>query len=114
MEVLNDCIDKWCNRDEVDKSVLTKWTSKFISNIDEKTIYCLETTHLLNSIKMWLQQKETDILNDIHNEYFAAPIDKAHSNFAFAWQSFYALVLIKELGLDQHTTSISKTYIQIN
>ena len=62
-----------------------------------------------------LQKKETlDILNDIH-EYFVAPIDKTHSNVAFFfWQSFYALVLIKELGLDQHTTSLYKTYIQIN
>ena len=40
-------------------------------------------------------------------------MDKANENAAFICQQLYALALIKQLGLDQNTTSINQTYIQI-
>ena len=42
------------------------------------------------------------------------PIDKTNSNVACICPRFYVLVPIKELGLDQNTTSTNKTYIQLN
>ena len=32
----------------------------------------------------------------------------------FICQRFYALILTKELGLDQNITSFNKTYVQVN
>ena len=40
-------------------------------------------------------------------------MDKANENAAFICQQLYALALIKQLGLDQNTTNINQTYIQI-
>ena len=41
-------------------------------------------------------------------------LNKVKGDAAIIYQYFYTLVLIKELGLDQNTTSINKTYIQVN
>ena len=35
-EVLNDCIDTWCNKHDADKSILTKKKYKVVSKVNEK------------------------------------------------------------------------------
>lgn len=49
-----------------------------------------------------------------HNEFLVTSIDKANGNVAFIWQWFYVLVLIRDFGLEQNTTSLNKNYIQVN
>ena len=53
-------------------------------------------------------------MNDIHNQLVVTPIDKAGGNVAFICQQFYALVLIKELGLDHNNTATNKTFILLH
>ena len=48
----------------------------------------------------------------MHNEFFVTPIGKAKGNAAF--MVFFLLVIMKELGLNKNTASISKTYTQVN
>ena len=52
-------------------------------------------------------------MNDIHNQ-FVTSLNEADGNIAFICQYFYALVLMKELGLDHNNTGINKTYIPIH
>ena len=42
------------------------------------------------------------------------PINKATGNVAFICQCFYALFLIRELGLDDNNTGTNKTFIQVH
>ena len=53
-------------------------------------------------------------LNDIYNQFVVTPIHEATGNVAFICQQFYALVLMKELGLDLNNTGTSKTYIPVH
>ena len=39
-------------------------------------------------------------LDDIHNKFVVAPIDKANGNVSFICKRFYVDVLIKELGIN--------------
>ena len=41
-------------------------------------------------------------------------VDEANGNVTVIFQQFYALVLIKELGLDHNITSTNKTYILVH
>ena len=41
-------------------------------------------------------------------------LEKANGNFPLTCPLFYALSLIKELGLLQNSTSANKTYFQLN
>ena len=47
----NDCIDKWCNKHDVDKSILTEWKYKFVGKVDEKIKNCPKI-HLPNIVKL--------------------------------------------------------------
>ena len=49
-----------------------------------------------------------------HYEFAIIPIDEANDNVAFICRQFYALLLLKELGLEQNRTSINQIYIQVN
>ena len=53
------------------------------------------------------QKKPPETLISIQNEFVVTPTDKTNGNV-------YTLLLIKELGSDQNTSSINKTYIQMN
>ena len=50
-------------------------------------------------------------LKELHDHYVLAPIDKASNNIAFICKRFYAMVLIKKLGLDSN--SGNETYIHL-
>lgn len=45
-------------------------------------------------------------LKNIHNEHTVTPIYKTNRNVSFICLQFYTFVLIKELGLNQNTTSL--------
>ena len=64
--------------------------------------------------KVFQQKEPSYTLINIHKEFVGALVDKAISNAAFDCQRIFALVPIKELCLDQNTSSTNKTYIQVN
>ena len=52
-------------------------------------------------------------MNEIPNQFVVTSVDKVNEDAAFICQRFYALVLIKELGLDHNNTGTNKTYIPV-
>ena len=53
-------------------------------------------------------------MNGIHHQFIVTPTDKANGNVAIICQQFYALVLIKELGLDHDNSGTNKNYIPVH
>ena len=60
------------------------------------------------------QNNPWNILNGIHNQFVVTPTDKTNKNVALFCQRFYALVLIKELGLDHKNIGKNKNYILVH
>ena len=60
------------------------------------------------------QNNPWNILNGIHNQFVVTPTDKTNKNVALFCQRFYALVLIKELGLDHKNIGTNKNYILVH
>ena len=55
--------------------------------------------------------KELLLLSDLHNKYVFVPADKAPNNIAIIYKRYYIETLIKELGLDNcSTTTRSSAY----
>ena len=44
-------------------------------------------------------------LSELQSKYVITPIDKANGNIAFICKRYYALTIVKELGLDSDTGS---------
>lgn len=106
--VLVDCIETWCNKNNIDKSALTKWEWKVDNRkVDEKIKILPNNLSVKYHKNVSQQKKPSETLISIQNEFVVTPIDKTNGNF-------YTLLLIKELGSDQNTTSINKTYIRMN
>ena len=54
------------------------------------------------------QNRPSNILNNIYNQFVVTLIDKAIGNVEFICQRFYALILIKELDLELNIKLITK------
>ena len=87
--------------------------------VDDK-IKWLQENKQINRVSEVLKNRESKRnLADLHRNYVITPIDKATGNVAFICKRFYALVLIKELGLcpnmsnDTYKGVIGKTTEQI-
>ena len=50
----------------------------------------------------------------MNKRFVVTPIDKANGNIASIFQQFYALALIKELGLDFNNIVTNKTYFPVH
>ena len=65
--------------------------------------------------KSVLQQvSPLNTVNVIHNQFVDTPIDKANGNASFIFQQFYALVPVKELGIDCNHTDANNIYIPVH
>ena len=109
IEGLNDCIDTWCRKHSIDKSVLMEWKGKVFDKADEK----IKTASKID--KSLLQQNNPlNTLNDINNQIVLTLIYKANGYVSFICQQFYAFVLKKELGLDHNNTGTNEIYIPVH
>ena len=111
----NYCIDTWCSKHGVDKSVHMEWKGKGKSSdeFNEKIKTSNKTSSKFHKIALQ-QSNPLNTLNDIHNQFVVTPIDKASGNVACIYQWFYAHVLIKELVLDHNNIGTNNTYIPVH
>ena len=86
IEGLNDCIDTWCRKHSIDKSVLMEWKGKVFDKADEK----IKTASKID--KSLLQQNNPlNTLNDINNQIVLTLIYKANGYVSFICHNFMHL-----------------------
>ena len=96
-----------------DKSNLLEWKQKIIETVDIN-ITCLLQKNSSNHFKNFSNNKlAMDHLKNLHDKYVIATIDKATSNGAFICQRLYALVQVKELGIDEDKSNNQNTYVLV-
>jgi hypothetical protein len=96
---LDECIKNWSVKSKLNKSLFLPWKTEIIKALDNK-ILSLKVTKTPNDIKQTL--KDPDVINaleDLHHNFVMVPIDKAANNVAFICKRYYAIVLLKEMGL---------------
>ena len=79
-----------------------EWERKVIDKVDKKIQILSNKISSKFRKSLLLQKNLLNTLNDIHNQFVVITIDKANENVAFICQRFYALVQLKELGLDHN------------
>ena len=108
---LDSCIDTWSSKTGLSKTVFHDWRGNIISNIDGR-ISSFRPKKNRNKHRSILKlEPSKECLSDLHSKYVMVPIDKAANNIAFICKRFYALVLLKEVGLMGSNTS---TYTQLD
>ena len=75
-EGLNDCIDTWCSKHGINKSVLMEWKDRVIDSVDEK----------IKSKSVLPQNNSLNTLSDIQNQFVVNPIYKGNGNVIFLCQ----------------------------
>ena len=93
----------------IDESVLTKWKYKVISKVAEKNKKVFNNISVKYYKKVLQQKDPLHTLNILYNELVVIPVDKTNDKVGFISQRYYALVLLKELGLDRNTANTYKT-----
>ena len=96
---LDDCIDKYCDRQGMNVSVFNAWRGEVLKAIDERIEEVkpsLKVDHVTETLK---DPECRNYLSELHDRYVIAPIDKATGNVALICKRFYADVLVKELGI---------------
>ena len=52
---LKNCIDTWCSKHGIDKSILAEWKDKIIDNVDAAVILCT-TKHFQNFVRVYFSK----------------------------------------------------------
>ena len=99
MKGLHECINTWCNKKGVNKTVMVEWEHNVSKAIDKRIEDLVKNVNI-NNVSDSLDTKEMKSeLKKLHDRYVICPIDKAANNVAVICKKFCALVLMKELGL---------------
>lgn len=85
-----------------------------IVKVDEKTKVLLNNNSSKFYKSIFQQKKPLNILNEIHNKLAANSLGRANGNFEFISHQFYALALMRGLGLGHNNTGTNKTYIPVH
>ena len=114
-EGINDCIKNWCAKKNSNKALLQEWKHKVLELVDER-IKAINTGSGSQSFNNNLKDMHIkSSLQELQRDYIITPIDKANGNIAFTCKRFYALTLLKELGIEpNNNVSTSDTYNMIN
>ena len=112
MTVIENCIDDWSMKEGIPKAAFLDWKHTIANRIEDRIKSSIknkrrtQTSVFKNSISKLC-------LSDLQSKYVMVPIDKATSNVAFICKRFYALTIIRELGIDK-SSSVSSTYSAIH
>ena len=109
---LEECVDKFCDKYGINKSVFSEWISNIKIKIDRKIESLNNTLHIYEHEDSLSSPDIKNALQLIHSKYVVVPIDKATGNIAFVCKRFYALVIAKELGLGLNNST--NTYSTID
>jgi hypothetical protein len=68
-----------------------------------KIVFSLTTAHRITSV--FKDQEAVKRLSSLHDKYVIVPADKVSNNIVFVCKSYYFECLIKELGINNNTSS---------
>ena len=91
-----------------------EWKRKAIDKVDKKIKTLSNKISSKFHRSLLLHKNLLNTLNDIYNQFVVTTIDKDTENVVFICQQFYALVQIKELGLDHNNTNTNKNYLPVH
>ena len=101
---------QWTKREMVELSVLSSWNEMVKGQIEER-ISKLKQNFKQPTGKVLQNADVKACLSDLHNKYVFVPADKAPNNIIIICKRYYIETLIKELGLDNSsTTTGNSTY----
>lgn len=109
---LEDCVDTFCNKHDIHKSVFNEWINKIKAKLNSR-IEVLDST--LHNYKCENSLGSPDVkkaLELVHSKFVVVPVDKATGNIALICKRFYASVIAKELGLGINNST--ETYNVVN
>ena len=102
---LDKCIGKWCGKKGLPIDVLAEWKHTVLEKVDNR-IQSLSSKLKHHKVNVSLSNEEVkSCLSDLQSKYVITPIDKANGNIAFICKRYYALTIVKELGLNSDTGS---------
>ena len=110
LSLLCEAVDQhalqWAKRETAELSVLSSWKEMVKGQIEERI------SKLKQNFNKVLQNADVKAcLSDLHNKYIFVPADKAPNNIIIICKRYYIKTLIKELGLDNcSTTTGNSTY----
>ena len=114
LSLLCEAVDQyalqWTKREMVELSVLSSWKEMVKGQIEER-ISKLKQNFKQPTGKVLQNADVKACLSDLHNKYVFLPADKAPNNIIIICKRYYIETLIKELGLDNFsTTTGNSTY----
>ena len=114
LSLLCEAVDQyalqWTKREMVELSVLSSWKEMVKGQIEER-ISKLKQNFKQPTGKVLQNADVKACLSDLHNKYVFVPADKAPNNIIIICKRYYIETLIKELGLDNFsTTTGNSTY----
>ena len=102
-------VSNWSSRVGISKEAFKEWKACVAQAVDDRISSLKEKKRKSSSILSRPSSKSC--LADLQSKYVMVPIDKAANNIAFVCKRYYALVILKELGL---IGSSSSTYTSID
>ena len=101
---LEDCIDNFCSKHEICKS-MSGLINKLKGKVNTRTGILNNTLHKLKLENSFNSRETKKDLESLHNRPVVVPIDKATGNIALICKQFYTSVIAKEvrLGLNNRT-----------
>ena len=112
LQSVRDCAQSWCDKSKKDIIILRSWIAVVSEKIKSK-ISSLKKSSMYKEVNEVLKSADClKALHDLHSKFVIVPIDKASGNIAFVCKTFYAQVLVNELGLNG--LSKCKTYEQVS
>ena len=114
LSLLCEAVDQyalqWTKWEMVELSVLSSWKEMVKGQIEER-ISKLKQNFKQPTGKVLQNADVKACLSDLHNKYVFVPADKAPNNIIIICKRYYIETLIKELGLDNSsTTTGNSTY----
>ena len=101
---------QWTKREMVELSVLSSW-KKMVKGQIEEHISKLKKNFKQPTGKVLQNADVKACLSDLHNKYVFVPADKAPNNIIIICKRYYIDTFVKELGLDNSsTTTGNSTY----
>ena len=114
VESVKNCAKAWCEKNRKSEKYLRLWITTVTEKIKSKISF-LKVSRPPKRVQEVLKDRESmSALEELKKLYVIVPIDKASGNVAFVCKRFYALVLIKELGLDKDLGSTTYESMEQN
>ena len=106
---IDTLIETWSNKASITPEAFKEWRSNVTDAINSRISTLTDSKKKSSAVLSKPSSKSC--LDDLQSKYVMVPIDKAANNIAFVCKRYYALVILKELGL---ISSSSSTYTSIN